>query len=104
MSWILVVSQDESFVGQAVAGLRDRTSVVGATGEGGARSLLTSLPVATIVIDARDPMGRSLISSLRRVPGSRVPRIIAVGAQDSFGTEQIVPDLGRAIQTALAVA
>lgn len=104
MSWILVVSQDEAFVGQAVASLRDRSPVVGATGEGGARSLLTSLTVHTIVIDARDPVGQNLMTSLRRVPGSRIPKIIAVGGPPTTGPEQTVADLGLAIQSALAVA
>ena len=105
MSWTVVVSQDESFVRRAIDGLRDSTNVVGATGASAASALLASLDVHTVIVDAADEVGRTILAALRLVRGARIqPRVIAVDCERAGLPEAHVPGLHEAIETALAVA
>lgn len=104
MSWTIVVSTDESFVRGAVAGLRDNTNVVGATGAAAARALLASLEVHAVIADAGDEVGRTILAALRVAKRAGAKLVIAVDGSRHGFPEAHVADLNQAIATALRAA
>lgn len=104
MSWILVVSSNEDFQREAIARLRDRKPVVGATGEGGARRLFAEVPIAAVIIDAKNDTGLHFLAILGAVPSRSLPSVIAVGTDRSDGRYLAVPDLKAAVKQRVASA
>jgi hypothetical protein len=93
MSWIMVVSEDERFHRDVMRRLRNRSTVVGATGEAAARGLVRTINVETLIVDAMDECGRRFLSALASAPRGVVGNIIAVGAKSSTSRFAAVPNV-----------
>jgi hypothetical protein len=83
MGWTLIVSEDDTFQREAIARAGER-SIVGATGDSSARSLVRAVNVEQILVDARDDVGRRFLATMRSLPHASLPGIdvVAVGRID----------------------
>lgn len=99
MRWTLIVSSNDLFQRQAIAGLQSSTLVAGVTGTQAAIGMVRGIEVGRMLLDGTDEVGLGVLAALRSLPPSVFSdvEIVVVGVDDPTNRFRVVATLEDAL-------